>query len=387
MTAIEERLRALQPGEAIHIGHSFLVINVGGLKIALDPATENGACAAPFSNLTPTARAQLRSYRALVTPDGIPSATELAQAVDVVLYSHIHTDHFNAAVLEKLMTANAHLQVYWPQETPRVLFAPRLQLSRLGQRFLAWLDQFAWADHIPAGVREFCASMPPRLRLANTHEMADNDVKLLSHNPRIELRAFEVRHPRPLLWVRSPFEAATPPVLGYEIRYAEQGVPKRILLIGETSTDPEVLYRIWQARQELVGLFVPVDEWLKLPGLRWLYDVYFHASPRLLALAERLAGERATIHGLHHGLWLYQLNAAELELGREALNRRVARPANAEEVTARLTESRAARHFGLRALHKLERLVEAISGFAPHSTPKVRLNPLGRPFRFGREAA
>lgn len=386
MIAIGERLRALQPGEAIHIGHSFVVINVAGVRIALDPATETGTCAAPFSNLTPTARTQLRSYRALVTPDGIPSAVELAQAVDVVLYSHIHTDHFNAAVLEKLMAANASLHVYWPQETPRVLFAPRLQLSRLGQRALAWLNQFAWADHIPAGLREFCASAPPRLRLAHTHEMADGGVQILSHAPRIELRAFEVRHPRPLLWVRSPFEAATPPVLGYEIRYEEQGTIKRILLIGETSTDPEVLYRIWQARQELVGLFVPVDEWLRLPGVRWLYDVYFHASPRLLALAERLVGERATIHGLHHGLWLYKLNAAQLELGRQALNQRGVRPANAEEVGARLAESRAARHFGLRALHRLERLVEAISGFAPQTVNKVRLNPLGLPFRFGREA-
>lgn len=386
MPSISERLQALQPGEAIHIGHSFVVLNVAGVRIALDPATETGACAAPFSNLTLTARTQLRSYRSLVAPEGIPSAAELAQVVDVVLYSHIHTDHFNAAVLEKIMTANANLQVYWPQETPRVLFAPRQQLSRAGQRLLAWLDQFAWADHVPAGVREFCTSAPPRLRLANTHEMADGRTVLLSHSPRLELRAFEVRHPRPLLWVRSPLEAATPPVLGYEISYAERGVQKRILLIGETSTDPEVLYRIWQARQELVGLFVPVDEWLRLPGARWLYDVYCHASPRLLALAERLVGERTTVHGLHHGLWLYQLNAAELEWGRQALKQSSTHLATADEVTARLAESRAARHFGLQALQKLERLVETISGFSPSAPNKVRLNPLGQPFRFGREA-
>lgn len=386
MTSIGERLQALQPGEAIHIGHSFLVLNVAGVRLALDPATETGACAAPFSNLTPTARAQLQSYRALIPPDGIPSAAEVAEAVDVVLYSHLHTDHFNAAVLEKLMQANAAVQVYWPPETPRVLFAPRRQLSRFWKRALNWLNQFSWADHIPAGLREFCATTPPRLRLANTHEVAEGQTYILRAEPRVELQAFEVRHPRPLLWVRSPFEAATPPVLGYEIRYEEQGAMKRILLIGESSTDPEVLYRIWQARQELVGLFVPVDEWLKWPVARWLYDVYCHASPRFLALAERLVGEQTTVHGLHHGLWLYQLNAGELELGRRAIAQRTASAANAEEVGKRLAESRAARHFGWRALQKLERLTATIGRYAAGTSNKVRLNPLGLPFRFGREA-
>ena len=37
-------LQNLAPGQAIHIGHSFLVINLGGVRIALDPATEDGRC-------------------------------------------------------------------------------------------------------------------------------------------------------------------------------------------------------------------------------------------------------------------------------------------------------------------------------------------------------
>lgn len=387
MSAIAERLNALNPGEAIHIGHSYVVLNVAGLRIALDPATETGACAAPFSNLTPTSRAQLPSYRPLIDPAQIPSAEALAANVEVVLYSHAHTDHFNAAVLAKLMAANPQLKVLWPAETPRLLYAPRQALSGFWRQALAWLDKLPWSDRVPDGVREFCATAPPRLRLADTRELADGESVILRESPRVELRAFAVRHPRPLLWVQLPWEAATPPVLGYELLYDDQGARRRLLLIGESSTDPEVLYRIWQAREELVGLFLPVDEWLKAPGVRWLYDLYFHASPQLLALAERLVGDRTTIHGLHHGLWLYALTAAEVELGRRLIVRGAGPQTDDTEVEARLTESRAAREFGWAAIRKLERLIETVSRYPRRGRDGVRLNPLGQAFRIGREAA
>jgi hypothetical protein len=379
-----ERLRRLQPGEAVHIGHSFVVLNVAGVRLALDPATETGECAAPFSNLTLTARARLVSYRPLVEPSHVPSAEQLAECVDVVIYSHTHADHFNAAVLAKMMAANPGLRVFWPTGTPRLLYAPRRRLSRFWSRLLAWLDTFPWADRVPAGLREFSSAAPPRLRLANTHEMADGQTVVLCENPRIELHAFEVRHPRPLLWVRLPFEAATPPVLGYEIVFEAEGARRRLLLVGETGADPEVLHRIWLAGDELVGLFLPVDERLRLPVIRALYEWYCHASSHFLALAERLAGERATIHGLHHGLWLYALDADEVAVGRRLLQRLSRAPhADAAEVRARLDESRAARDFGVTAISRLERLIDAICRYPRRATDKVRLNPLGQPFRFG----
>lgn len=379
-----ERLRRLSPGEAVHIGHSFVVLNVAGVRLALDPATETGECAAPFSNLTFTARARLTSYRPLIEPAHIPSAEQLAGCVDVVLYSHTHTDHFNAAVLAKMMAANPNLRVLWPAGTPRLLYAPRRRLSRFWNRLLAWLDTFPWADRVPAGLREFSNAAPPRLRLANTQEIADGQRVVLSENPRLELHAFEVRHPRPLLWVRLPFEAATPPVLGYELVFDADGARRRLLLVGETGADPEVLHRIWMAGDELVGLFLPVDERLRLPMIRALYEWYCHASPHFLALAERLAGDRATIHGLHHGLWLYALNADEVAGGRRLLQRLSRAPWTDEaEVGVRLAESRAARSFGLTAMRRLERLIDAIGRYPRHTPDKVRLNPLGQPFRFG----
>lgn len=41
MRTLGERRRQLKPGEAIHIGHSFLVINIAGLRNVCDPATDD----------------------------------------------------------------------------------------------------------------------------------------------------------------------------------------------------------------------------------------------------------------------------------------------------------------------------------------------------------
>jgi hypothetical protein len=377
------------PGEAIHIGHSYLVINIAGLRIALDPATEDGTCAAPFSNLTATAETKLRSYRPLVNPaDHVPTAEELAAAVDVVVFSHLHADHFNAALLAKMMRANPRLRVLWPAGTTQLLYSARPRLGRAGRRGLRWLNQFGWADNAAEGLREFYDSAPPALALARAREVQPGDVCLARSFPRIEIHIFEVRHPRPLLYFQLPPEVVTPPVVGYEIVYDDGGVRKRILLVGECSTDPAVLQRIWSGRGQLQAVFLPADERLRPPLVNELYELYIHATPQLLALAERLAGDRATIHGLHHGLWLYALTHPQLEAGRRQLQaRHAARFANDDEITHRLAESCAARNFGVAPVRKLLRLMNTVGRYPLHTRDRVRLHPLGQPFRMGSESA
>ncbi|MGQ0604644.1 MAG: hypothetical protein ACT4QE_23440 [Anaerolineales bacterium] len=387
MRTLSERLHCLMPGEAIHIGHSYLVINIAGLRIALDPATEDGACAAPFSNLTATADTKLRSYRPLVNPaDHIPTAEELAAVVDVVVYSHLHADHFNVAILAKMMKANPRLRVLWPAGTTQLLYAPRPQLGRAGRRGLRWLNQFGWTDNAAEGLREFYDTAPPSLALARTREVQQGDVCLARSFPRVEIHVFEVRHPRPLLYVQLPPEVVTPPVVGYEIVYDDGGVLKRILLVGECSTDPEVLQRIWSGRTQLQAAFLPADERMRPPLINELYELYVHATPQILALAERLAGDRATIHGLHHGLWLYALAHSEVEAGRRQLQpERIARHTSDDQITQRLAESCAARNFGIAPIRKLLALLETVSRYPLRTRDKVRLHPLGQPFRMGHE--
>ena len=94
---------ALLPGQAVHLGHSCVLVDVAGLRLLLDPATLTGHATAPFANLT-TTDCPLQTYRPLFDlPALIGSPRSLAQATDIVLFSHMHADHFNAAVLLKLM--------------------------------------------------------------------------------------------------------------------------------------------------------------------------------------------------------------------------------------------------------------------------------------------
>ncbi|MBL8055183.1 MAG: hypothetical protein JNK29_00730 [Anaerolineales bacterium] len=377
-------LAGLAPGQAIHFGHSFLVVNIAGLRFALDPATETGYLAAPFSNLTATAATPLRSYQPLVDPAGLlPSAEALAEHVDVVLYSHLHADHFNAALLARMLRAQPGLQALWPAGAPQLLRPPRRPLAGWGQSAAAALNRLPWADNVPAGLQEYLASAPLELPAGRTHEVDDGWVRILRARPLVGVRAFAVRHPRPLLWVRTPWEAAVPPVLGYEIFYEEGETLRSVLLVGESSTDPEVLYQIWASRERLVSVFAPADQMPGLPGVSWLYDSYFHASPRLLALAEKLVGPRTSLHGLHHGLWLYTLTEGDLERER----RRLAWPRAARGPAAGLPEalraSRAARELSWQAVGRFQALLARLRQAGLEAGGHVTFTAMGQAFALG----
>ena len=83
---------ALLPGQAVHLGHSCVLVDVAGLRLLLDPATLTGHATAPFANLT-TTDCPLQTYRPLFDlPALIGSPRSLAQATDIVLFSHMHAD-------------------------------------------------------------------------------------------------------------------------------------------------------------------------------------------------------------------------------------------------------------------------------------------------------
>ena len=378
-------LADLEASHAIHFGHSYLVVNVAGLRLALDPATETGYLAAPFSNLTHTAATPLKSYQPLVDPARLlPTAETLAPQIDAVLFSHLHADHFNAALLERMLRANPRLRVIWPAGAERLVSQPRPALRTCGRRLLAALNRCAWADNVPAAVQEYLETEPLELPAARVHAASAGSVGVLRAEPLVAVRAFEVRHPRPLLWVQLPWEAATPPVLGYEVLYEQAGKLRSVLLVGESSTDPEVLYQIWAGRERLVSVFAPADAMPAVPGLNWLYDHYIHASPRLLALAERLAGGHTSLHGLHHGLWLYTLTEAAVEAERQRLQHRLPEPAaQPADLPAALWASRGARQLSLTGIRRFQALAAQLRELRPAAGPRIRFQPLGQAFALG----
>lgn len=369
-----ERRGALRllPGQAVHLGHSCVLLDVAGLRLLLDPATLTGHATAPFANLT-TADCRLQTYRPLFDLPGlIGSPRSLAQAADVVLYSHMHADHFNAAVLLELIAQHPELRVVLPYGGLRLLNSPRGSRSRLseqGRQTLAWLN---WLDTSPAGLDVFLNSTPPDLPTASMCEVDDGAVIVLRESPRVELRAFAVTHPRPLMWVPTPFEAAFPPVLGYEIGYDDHGVWRHVLLIGETALDANVLSRIAARAATLTTVFLPVD--LPLGG-RWLapwYEHVCHAPPRFLAMAARLAGPRATIVPIHQGLWCYDFAPDDVpNLMIDSTGQM--QPSDVAIVGA-LAAARAQTSFGPARLRAWRRLTEALSTL-PHRAAIANPDP------------
>lgn len=370
---------ALLPGQAVHLGHSCVLLDVAGLRLLFDPATLTGRATAPFANLTST-DCPLKTYRPLMNlPKIIGSPRSLAQSADIVLYSHMHADHFNAAVLTELLAHRPDLQVVLPEGALRLLASPRPSPSRLIELGRAALARLDWLDTSPDGLQVFLNSSPLALSTPLITEVNDGDVIVLREDPRVELRAFAVTHPRPLLWVPTPFEAAYPPVLGYEIGYDDEGVWRHVLLVAETALDAGVLQAITARADSLTTVFLPVDQPL---GGRWLapwYEHVCHASPRFLAMAARLAGPHTTIVPIHQGLWCYDFDRADVpEFQRRSTGRVL-------QVAEALAGALAQPRFGPARLRAWQALTDALAEFP--ATAMIADPEPGVPFALDRGAA
>lgn len=381
-TAVRPELGTLHisPGQAVHLGHSCVLLNIDGLRVLLDPATVTGSAVAPFANLTATGRTRLETYRPLFDLARIvPSARDLAQAADVVVYSHLHADHFSAPLLNELMTANPALRVVFPEGALRLLRTPRSMALPVVKRGLRQLARLGWLDTAPVGLAEYLEGRAPDLPVDRVVEVADGATVVLRETPRIVLRAFAVTHPRPLMWVPTPFEAAFPPALGYQIEREDRGRSMQVLLVGETAFDAGVLRRIRSAGASLTAAFLPVDLPLGGPLLETWYAHTCHAAPEFLALAVRLAGPRTTVVPIHQGLWCYDFNPAVvpvLRRGRRGL------PPTQQAVDDALRAAQARVGFGparLRAWHRLTELVAELAQRAVIADPAP-----GAPFALDR---
>lgn len=385
-------LAGLMPGQAIHVGHSYVILNVAGVRIVLDPATDNGRCLAPFSNLTLSASAELEFLSPLVDPTTVvPSTDVLAQSVDVILCSHLHSDHFNARLLDKCLQINPKLHLVCPVGSRDFLRYRPYRPRPIWLKMLEYLGKIRFVNGYALGMKEYLVGGDPPKRVAESViELASGEQYVLRKKPFVGVQAFEVRHPKPQMYVRMPFEPKElPPVLGYKVVYREQGAEKLILLAGEAATDSELLWQIWSARDRLVAMFVSIADEATVYGLKWVEDTYFHASLRLIGIAERLAGERTKIHCLHQGLWYYTLDERRVRVGREMIQESTpSQAATVEQIENAFENHRQAlreRSIGncmLTRFRELEALIRQISKLPLEPESKVRLHPVGCSFYF-----
>lgn len=382
---ISENIKNLKSGEAIHVGHSYVVLNISGIKIALDACTDNGYCISTFTNLLKNGKSYIRNLPPIINPQiSVPNSSDLAKSVDFVFYSHIHPDHFNRTLVEKVIGINNKIKIVCPYGTNTVLSHHPKQ-DRATKRFIKFLKNLNILRDQIDGILEYLESKGDNtIPSQNYIELSEGEEQIISQNPFIKVESFELRHPKPQLYVRLPFEPKKlPPTLGYLITYEENGYTKKVILVGETGNAPELLWQIWKNREELVAVFVPVADEATTKGLKWYKDTYVHASLLILSLAEQLTTDKCTIHALHQGLWYYSLDANRIKISRQMLDGKKFLKVSKLEFEDIMLKNRKYRHLSFRSYFYFEKLLSAIRSLSLAKTGQVKLSVVGSIFKFG----
>ncbi len=379
-SVIKEKIQKLKPSEAIHIGHSYAIINVAGVKIAIDPATDNGYCPLPFSNLIADEPKYSKQLKPLISPERlIPSAEDLARNVDIIIYSHLHSDHFNLFLLSKILDMNPSIKVMVPKGTKKIIFDQNK--NKRGVSLLIFRTKFFQKNF--EGIFQYLNSKTP-IKVAQERICEiDDGLSIVSENKQLEISAFDVRHPRPQFYIRLPFEEKfLPPVLGYKFSYTENSEKRKIIYVAESSTDPAVLWQIWNERNGLVGVFVPVADEKTTKGLKWFKDTYLHASLQIIGLSEILVNPTTSIHCLHQGLWYYTLDPKRVEISRIMTSGN--KIYSDSDVSRALAKSKANRHFSIKGFAHQNQAIKVIRNYVGAKYGNTVLTPIGEVFKMGK---
>jgi hypothetical protein len=385
VNTISKKLADLKLGEAIHVGHSYVILNIAGIKIALDSSTDDGYCISPFANLSLYGKSQLKHLSPI--PDiknCVPTAKDLAQNINIFLFSHLHPDHFNRTLLEKILDINQDIKVICPRGTNSVL-AYKPKPTKIAIIILETLQKLNIATDQVNGMLEYLnstddASIPSQHYI----ELDHGEANILSRNPLVKIDAFELRHPKPQFYFRLPFESKElPPTLGYLITYEEDGKQKKIMLVGESGNDPELLWQLWNNREELIAVFVPVADESTTKGFKWFKDAYMHASLLIIALAEQLTTSKASIHTLHQGLWYYVMNEDRIYTARKMLSSEKMATMSFQELESIMLESRKHRGLSIKSYLMFRKLIKAIGGLSLDSSGVAKLSTVGTIFKYG----
>lgn len=115
---IIETIKNLKPSQAIHLGHSMVIGNFGGIIIGFDLSTQNGMIPAPFASLALNSDKTISHLLPLPeTNNLIATANEIAGYLDVLVYSHLHSDHFSLSFVANAIKANPKIKVICPPNT------------------------------------------------------------------------------------------------------------------------------------------------------------------------------------------------------------------------------------------------------------------------------
>lgn len=324
---IVETIKSLKPNQAIHLGHSMVIGNFGGIIIGFDLSTQNGMIPAPFSNL---ALNSTKTFSHLIplpeTTNLIATANEVAKHLDVLVYSHLHSDHFSLNYVAEAIKANPKIKVICPPNTKsylehtgenKTLHSPNLIVKPL----INWLQK-SYQDGIDEFFEDIASNAKRRkLIIDRIEEISLSSTTSISKGKqKITINAFLTVHPAFQFYIKMPFEFDPPPlVVGFKVMYEDKAQKRCAIYIGEGASDPYTLLEIFKEREQLDIIFLPITEQYDNTGFMLILEFMNHSSIRTLAIVEKIVTQKTKIVPLHHGFWYFQLDSNDIVKGRSAL--------------------------------------------------------------------
>lgn len=328
---IESLISCLKVGQAIHLGHSSVIANFGGLRLGLDLTTIDGMVPAPFSNLTLSGSTSVPYLLPLLDKQSMIARPHMvADSLDVLIYSHLHSDHFSLRYVAAAKAKNPNLRIICPPHTRDYLLryshgrAKTKLIDLIIRRIITSRPLANHAEETSEFLKEIRERPEARINLIDAIEEIDPSLPISFQcaGSDILLSAFFTVHPSFQLYVRLPFEnSPPPPTTGYTIEYLENGSRRSAILIGEGATDPATLRHIFNERDQLAIVFFPTTEQPEPKGLQLVEELVAHASLRTLVLLERIVKENTKIVPLHQGLWYFQVSPTDIVNARIALHK------------------------------------------------------------------
>lgn len=323
--SIETTIHELNSGEAVHLGHSAVIGNFGGIRVGFDLASIDGYVLAPFANLTLASNTIIPHLIPLIDKQSLPRPQIIAKDLDILIYSHLHPDHFSLPFIMAIRAINPNVKIICPPNTKNYLLPfPFNRKSNLISRIFLKILQDYQLKGIDDYLKELAENPLQREETIQSFiELPPSENLVIHHSKsKLQISSFQVVHPTYQFYFRMPFEVSPPPSsLGYKISYEENEKKSCAIFIGEAATNLNTIAKIFDERDCLSVIFYPIIEQIDPKGLKVIEEFTAHSSSRALALIERIVREGTKIVPLHQGLWYFRVSTTHITNARIALQK------------------------------------------------------------------
>ena len=306
---------------------------MAGIRIGFDITTLDGRMPSPFSNLIVGGTNTFSHLIPIIDTQSLIARPQvIANFLDVIIYSHLHSDHFSLSYISILKATNPNIRIICPQNTKNYIkgishFRKQIEnnpidkirmfiLNKLFEKYTVSVEQLNIdIDQITSEEQQKVINFIEEISTLSS-------IKIPGKESDIIVSAFSTVHPAFQMYIKAPFELNSPPgVLGYKITYKEFDRDNIVMFVGEGASDPDTLGEIFYERNRLKIIFFPITEQIDSKGSQFIQEFAAHSSIRTLAIVERLVTKGTKIVPLHQGLWYFQVAPTDIVKARKSLDK------------------------------------------------------------------